>query len=123
VVRLLDVFNLSSDLVAAVSLQDDILRTFVKEVERVACDPIYWVRREASFAVGALAKVVPEDVINISLVGFSNYFDRGQIQMIVSCQYSFRYDGIRCGTSGILRYFHFPPFFRALLLWSAVHSL
>ena len=52
------------------SLQDDMQRTFVKEVERVACDPIYWVRREASFAVGALAKVVPEDVINISLVGF-----------------------------------------------------
>jgi serine/threonine-protein phosphatase 4 regulatory subunit 1 len=52
-----------------VSLQDDIQRTFVKEVERVARDPIYWVRREASFAVGALAKVVPEDII-ISLVGF-----------------------------------------------------
>lgn len=51
------------------SLQDDIQRAFVKEVERVARDPIYWVRREASFAVGALAKVVPEDVI-ISLVGF-----------------------------------------------------
>ena len=122
-VRLLDVSNLSSDLIAAVSLQDDILRTFVKEVERVARDPIYWVRREASFAVGALAKVVPEDVINISLVGFSNYFDRGHIQMIASCQCSFRYDGIRCGTFGILRYLHFPPFFRALLLWSAAHSL
>jgi hypothetical protein len=68
VVRLLHTFNLSSEFVA-VSLQDDIQRTFVKEVERVARDPIYWVRREASFAVGALAKVVPEDII-ISLVGF-----------------------------------------------------
>jgi serine/threonine-protein phosphatase 4 regulatory subunit 1 len=63
------VSNLSFELVA-VSLQDDIQRTFVKEVERVARDPVYWVRREASFAVGALAKVVPEEVINISLVGF-----------------------------------------------------
>lgn len=52
------------------SLQDDIQLAFVKEVERVAHDPIYWVRREASFAVGALAKVVPEDVIIVSLVGF-----------------------------------------------------
>ena len=62
------VSNLSFELVE-VSLQDDIQRTFVKEVERVARDPVYWVRREASFAVGALAKVVPEEVINISLVG------------------------------------------------------
>ena len=66
-------FNLSSELVA-VSLQDDMQRIFVKEVERVARDPIYWVRREASFAVGALAKVVPEDVINVSLVRFLKSF-------------------------------------------------
>lgn len=52
------------------SLQDDIQRAFVKEVERVARDPIYWVRREASFAVGALAKVVPEEVISSSLVSY-----------------------------------------------------
>lgn len=65
-----DVFNLFLELVIAVTLQDDIQRTFVKEVERVACDPIYWVRREASFALGALAKVVPEEIINTSLVGY-----------------------------------------------------
>lgn len=74
---------MSSELVA-VSLQDDIQRTFVKEVERVARDPIYWVRREASFAVGALAKVVPEDVIIISLVGL--FFE---INLIVD---TFKYD-------------------------------
>ena len=32
-------------------------------------DPIYWVRREASFAVGALAKVVPLELVLSSLVG------------------------------------------------------
>ena len=62
------------------SLQDDIQRAFVKEVERVARDPIYWVRREASFAFGALAKVVPEDVI-ISLVGFLKLSDRAHLQI------------------------------------------
>ena len=56
----------------------------MKEVERVARDPIYWVRREASFAVGALAKVVPEDVIIISLVGL--FFE---INLIVD---TFKYD-------------------------------
>ena len=63
-------FVSSSELVVAVSLQDDIQLAFVKEVERIARDPIYWVRREASFAVGALAKVVSEDVVNITLVSF-----------------------------------------------------
>jgi hypothetical protein len=40
----------------------------VKEVERVARDPVYWVRREASFALGALAKVVPQEIVICSLV-------------------------------------------------------
>ena len=71
------------------SLQDDMQRAFVKEVERVARDPIYWVRREASFAVGALAKVVPEDII-ISLVGFRNYFDRAHFQIrLLAANFSF----------------------------------
>jgi hypothetical protein len=43
-------------------------RAFVKEVERVGHDPVYWVRREASFALGALAKVVPEELVINSLV-------------------------------------------------------
>lgn len=32
-------------------------------------DPVYWVRREASFAVGALAKVVPLELVLSTLVG------------------------------------------------------
>lgn len=40
----------------------------MKEVERVGRDPVYWVRREASFALGALAKVVPPEVVLCSLV-------------------------------------------------------
>lgn len=42
---------------------------FVSEVDRVGHDPVYWVRREASFAVGALAKVVPLELVLSSLVG------------------------------------------------------
>ena len=38
------------------------------EVERIGHDPVYWVRREASFAVGALATVVPTEVVISSLV-------------------------------------------------------
>lgn len=60
--------SLMAAVTASVSLQADIQRIFVKEVERVARDPIYWVRREAAFTVGALAKVVPEEIINISLL-------------------------------------------------------
>lgn len=41
---------------------------FVKEVERVAKDPIYWVRREASYTLGALAKVIPTEIVVSSLV-------------------------------------------------------
>jgi hypothetical protein len=45
---------------------------FVSEVDRVGHDPVYWVRREASFAVGALAKVVPLELVLSSLVGRQN---------------------------------------------------
>jgi len=41
---------------------------FVSEVNRVGHDSVYWVRREASFAVGALAKVVPLELVLSSLV-------------------------------------------------------
>lgn len=58
------------------TLGDATKRAFVKEVERVGRDPVYWVRREASFALGALAKVVPKEVVICSLVrlftGFSS---------------------------------------------------
>jgi serine/threonine-protein phosphatase 4 regulatory subunit 1 len=45
----------------------------VAEVERVGRDPVYWVRREASFALGALAKVVPQEIVIGSLVSLSYY--------------------------------------------------
>lgn len=45
---------------------------FISEVDRVGHDPIYWVRREASFAVGAMAKVVPLELVLSSLVGRHN---------------------------------------------------
>jgi hypothetical protein len=41
---------------------------FVQEVQRVGSDSVYWVRREASFAIGALAKVVPLEMVMAHLV-------------------------------------------------------
>jgi serine/threonine-protein phosphatase 4 regulatory subunit 1 len=41
---------------------------FVQEVVRVGFDSVYWVRREASFAIGALAKVVPLEMVTAYLV-------------------------------------------------------
>jgi hypothetical protein len=48
---------------------------FVQEVWRVGSDSVYWVRREASFAIGALAKVVPLEMVTTYLVsaGTNNY--------------------------------------------------
>jgi len=51
-------------------LGEETKHAFVKEVERVGRDPVYWVRREASFVLGALAKVVPEEVVLCSLVSW-----------------------------------------------------
>lgn len=53
------------------TLEDPTQRAFVEELERVGRDPVYWVRREASFALGALAKVVPEEVVLSSLVSYN----------------------------------------------------
>lgn len=62
----------SMSLIAAVtaggSLGPEIQRAFVREVERAGKDPVYWVRREASFALGALAKVVPEELVVLTLL-------------------------------------------------------
>ncbi|KAG7452614.1 ARM repeat-containing protein [Guyanagaster necrorhizus] len=49
-------------------LDEQAQNTFVKEVERVVMDPIYWVRRESSFVLGALAKVVPDEIVHTSLL-------------------------------------------------------
>lgn len=50
------------------SLRMDTQRAFIREVERACKDPVHWVRREASFALGALAKVIPEELVVSSLV-------------------------------------------------------
>lgn len=54
-------------------MREETKNAFVKEVERVGQDSVYWVRREASFALGALAKIVPEEVVICSLVCNSVY--------------------------------------------------
>ena len=54
-------------LVAAVTsggpLEDETVESFLQEVERVVPDPSYRVRKAASFALGALAKVIPERLV------------------------------------------------------------
>jgi len=44
-------------------LDDDTLRSFLDEVERIVHDPYYKVRQAASFALGALAKEIPEELV------------------------------------------------------------
>ncbi|KAJ4000105.1 armadillo-type protein [Lentinula boryana] len=62
----------SMSLMAAVAasgyLDDETTTAFVSEIERVSHDPVYWVRREACFALGALAKVVPVEVVQLTLI-------------------------------------------------------
>jgi serine/threonine-protein phosphatase 4 regulatory subunit 1 len=60
--------SLMAAVTASVPLEEETQTAFVKEVERVGKDPVYWVRREASFALGALAKIVPQEVVVCSLV-------------------------------------------------------
>ncbi|KAG1877876.1 armadillo-type protein [Suillus subalutaceus] len=60
--------SLIAAVVAGGTPRADTQRAFVREVERVGRDPIHWVRREASFALGALAKVVPDELIIGSLL-------------------------------------------------------
>ncbi|KAI0831486.1 hypothetical protein BC628DRAFT_1312178 [Trametes gibbosa] len=60
--------SLMAAVTASGSIGEETKAAFVSEVERVGRDPIYWVRREASFAVGALAKVVPVEVVTSSLL-------------------------------------------------------
>ncbi|KAG2020367.1 hypothetical protein CC2G_005721 [Coprinopsis cinerea AmutBmut pab1-1] len=63
----------SMSLMAAVTatglMAEDVQRAFVKEVERVGRDSgHFYVRREASLALGALAKVVPEELVASALL-------------------------------------------------------
>lgn len=62
----------SISLIAAVAasgcIDDETKNSFVQEVTRVVQDDIYWVRREASFALGALAKIIPKELVVSSLL-------------------------------------------------------
>jgi serine/threonine-protein phosphatase 4 regulatory subunit 1 len=49
-------------------LRDDTKLAFAEEVERIGRDPVYWVRREAAYAVGALVRVLPLEVAQLSMV-------------------------------------------------------
>ncbi|KZT26298.1 ARM repeat-containing protein [Neolentinus lepideus HHB14362 ss-1] len=60
--------SLMAALSATCTLQENVQTVFVREVERVGRDPTYWVRREATFALGALAKVVPLEIVMSSLL-------------------------------------------------------
>lgn len=44
---------------------------FIHDVNRSAGDRVYWVRREAAFAIGALARVVPIESVVKELVRLS----------------------------------------------------
>jgi len=51
------------------TLEEDVQEAFVREVVRVGRDAEYfYVRREASLALGALAKVVSQELVDFSLV-------------------------------------------------------
>lgn len=60
--------SLMAAVTASGSLSDETKLAFVKEVERVGRDPFSYVRCEASYVMGALAKVVPEEVVTMSLL-------------------------------------------------------
>ncbi|KAF8310171.1 hypothetical protein DL93DRAFT_1669604 [Clavulina sp. PMI_390] len=57
----------SMSLIAAVAasghIPEDAKAMFVAEVARVGSDPLFWVRREAAYALGALTKVVDEEML------------------------------------------------------------
>ena len=51
------------------TLEEDVQEAFVREVVRVGRDAEYfYVRREASLALGALAKVVSQELVDFSVV-------------------------------------------------------
>ncbi|KDQ13120.1 hypothetical protein BOTBODRAFT_33728 [Botryobasidium botryosum FD-172 SS1] len=73
----------SMSLIAAVtasgSLSEENQNIFVQEVERVGRDSVYWVRREAAYALGALAKVVPLEVVTSSLLPLYESFSTDNV--------------------------------------------
>lgn len=70
-------------------LSDEMKLAFVKEVERVAKDPVYCVRREASYTLGALAKVIPDEVVVSSLVSIFALPDMVPINLTSAYSYPY----------------------------------
>lgn len=94
------------------SLRLDAQRAFVREVERAGRDPVHWVRREASFALGALVKVIPEELVVSALVRVVYVpILVNASKIFLSFRYSKRYAKIRSGTFVILPYLHCQPYF------------
>ncbi|KAG8937098.1 hypothetical protein FRC02_006298 [Tulasnella sp. 418] len=60
--------SLIACIAAAGVLNTETTQAFSTEVFRVGRDPVYWVRREAAYALGALAKVAPFDLVFSTLV-------------------------------------------------------
>jgi serine/threonine-protein phosphatase 4 regulatory subunit 1 len=83
---------------------------FVKEVERVAGDPIYWVRREASYTLGALAKVIPAEIVVSSLVSvhLAEYAHQEYLTFPYSCPYSRICVETKSGMYDTPRSLHYP---------------
>ncbi|KNZ74186.1 Serine/threonine-protein phosphatase 4 regulatory subunit 1 [Termitomyces sp. J132] len=71
--------SLMAAVTASGTLGEEAKEAFVKEVVRVGRDSMYWVRREASFALGALAKVVPEEIVICSLLPLFNALRRDPV--------------------------------------------
>ncbi|KAH8117354.1 ARM repeat-containing protein [Phellopilus nigrolimitatus] len=66
--------SLMAAVTASGTLDQDSQLAFVKEIQRAGRDPVYWVRREATFALGALAKVVPVEILYLYLLPLFEYF-------------------------------------------------
>jgi len=64
-------FSVSQWITGTADLETEIY--FIKDVYRSVQDPVFWVRREAAFAIGALARVVPEDFVCKDLVSIPDF--------------------------------------------------
>lgn len=60
-------------------LPEETIRAFAEEVVYIGKDALHLVRREAAFAVGALAKVVPAEVLQLSLLPLFKSLSRDPI--------------------------------------------
>ncbi|GJJ12075.1 hypothetical protein Clacol_006316 [Clathrus columnatus] len=71
--------SLIATVTAHVELPEDTIRAFAEEVVYIGKDSLYMVRHEAAFAVGALAKVAPIEVLQLSLLPLFKSLSRDSI--------------------------------------------